>query len=238
MYNTQSSSGASTSNTASAASSAARTPTGTPGSSSQRSTALLPKRNTPAPKSYREDSPEIEVVSEKKSTNSSPAIVRKELPKKNTLPNPTANCTALLNILARPRNMHPVAIAVRDRKELDVMVKSSLVKTQQGFTEWLFGLRLVKDKLLCNKHPNSTAIKLGLYPCSVLPASGGYVWMVDCCAGGRKYVSIYTGSIFALSLKEGISATSVLKLIYHWSCQTTITNVENWVKVRKKRGFV
>ena len=27
-------------------------------------------------------------------------------------------CTTLLNILARPRNMYPVAIAVKDRKEL------------------------------------------------------------------------------------------------------------------------
>lgn len=65
---------------------------------------------------------------------------------------------------------------------------------------------------------------------TILPASGGYVWLADCC---QKHVSIYSGSIFAISLKENISATMVLKLIYHWSCMTTINNVENWVKVRQ-----
>ena len=66
---------------------------------------------------------------------------------------------------------------------------------------------------------------------TLLTSSGGYAWIIECCPGGRKYVSIFSGSIFALGLKENISSTSVLKLIYHWSCQTTISNVETWVKV-------
>ena len=75
-------------------------------------------------------------------------------------------------------------------------------------------------------------LQLGMYKTpTLLTLSGGYTWIIECCPGGRKYVSIFSGSIFALGLNENISFTSVLKLIYHWSCQTSIANVENWVKV-------
>ena len=42
----------------------------------------------------------------------------------------------------------------------DVMVKSSLVKTQQSFSEWLFGIRLLKDHMQCPRHPFTSAIKV------------------------------------------------------------------------------
>ncbi|XP_018018469.1 uncharacterized protein LOC108674990 isoform X2 [Hyalella azteca] len=181
----------------------------------------------------REESPEIEVVSEKKI--STPGLNVKTPTVQKVAPAfVPASHAALLNILARPINMHPVSIAVKDRKELDGMVKAALVKSQQGFVEWLFGLQLLKDRMMCHKHPDKP-VKLGLFQMpSILPSSGGYVWLSDCCSHGTKFVSIYSGSIFAIGLKEGISATSVLKLIYHWSCQTTVTNVENWVKVSRE----
>jgi hypothetical protein len=43
--------------------------------------------------------------------------------------------------------MFPVLLA-------DGMVKAALVKSQQGFVEWLFGLQLLKDRMMCLKHPD------------------------------------------------------------------------------------
>lgn len=58
------------------------------------------------------------------------------------------------------------------------------------------------------------------------PFSGGYVWISDCCP--TRFVSVFNGSIF-----EGSShaPSLILKLIYHWSCQTNIQNVIQWVSV-------
>jgi hypothetical protein len=45
---------------------------------------------------------------------------------------------------------------------------------------------------------------------------------------GNRHVSVYRGSIFEI----GVHAPAVvLKLLYHWSCQTNIPNVAQWVKV-------
>lgn len=43
-----------------------------------------------------------------------------------------------------------------------------------------------------------------------------------------RFVSVFHGSIF-----EGAPhpPSCILKLIYHWSCQTNIQNVVQWVKV-------
>ena len=58
------------------------------------------------------------------------------------------------------------------------------------------------------------------------PYSGGYVWISECCS--TRFVSVFNGSIF-----EGAPhpPSCILKLIYHWSCQTNIQNVVQWVKV-------
>jgi len=56
--------------------------------------------------------------------------------------------------------------------------------------------------------------------------SGGYVWITKCC--DRNFVSIFRDSIFE-DAPHG--PTVLLKLIYHWACQTSITNVIQWVKV-------
>lgn len=61
---------------------------------------------------------------------------------------------------------------------------------------------------------------------SKFPHSGGYVWISECCP--QRFVSVFNGSLF-----EGSNhpPTVLLKLIYHWACQTNIQNVVQWVKV-------
>lgn len=56
--------------------------------------------------------------------------------------------------------------------------------------------------------------------------SGGYVWISTCCP--TRFVSVFNGSLF-----EGAPhpPSLLLKLIYHWSCQTNVQNVVQWVKV-------
>ena len=49
------------------------------------------------------------------------------------------------------------------------------------------------------------------------PNSGGYVWISE--TNSNKFVSVYRGSLFEASTH---SPTVILKLIYHWSCQTNI----------------
>lgn len=58
------------------------------------------------------------------------------------------------------------------------------------------------------------------------PYSGGYVWISECCP--TRFVSVFNGSLF-----EGAPhpPSVLLKLIYHWSCQTNVQNVVQWVKV-------
>lgn len=61
---------------------------------------------------------------------------------------------------------------------------------------------------------------------SKFPYSGGYVWISECCP--TRFVSVFCGSIF-----EGAAhpPSVLLKLIYHWACQTNVQNVVQWVKV-------
>lgn len=70
-------------------------------------------------------------------------------------------------------------------------------------------------------------LKLGMYSDQgTFPYSGGYVWISSCCP--ERYVSVFSGSMF-----EGApyTPTVLLKLIYHWACQTNVQNVVSWVKV-------
>lgn len=61
---------------------------------------------------------------------------------------------------------------------------------------------------------------------SKFPYSGGYVWISECCP--TRFVSVFSGSLF----EGAIHPPSVLlKLIYHWACQTNVQNVVQWVKV-------
>ncbi|RVE46207.1 hypothetical protein evm_009165 [Chilo suppressalis] len=61
---------------------------------------------------------------------------------------------------------------------------------------------------------------------SKFPYSGGYVWISECCP--TRFVSVFCSSVF-----EGATfpPSVILKLIYHWACQTNVQNVVQWVKV-------
>ncbi|KAG7167549.1 Pogo transposable element-like 92 [Homarus americanus] len=143
----------------------------------------------------------------------------------------------LLNVIARPKNTLPPAVAISLRKELDAEIKSVLFKSPQEFVEWLLTVRLIRNTQYCSIHKipfSETPVKLTLgkfLDPKVLSSSGGYVWISECC--GKKYVSVYSGSIFGSTPIDKVPPTSVLKLVYHWACQTSISNVELWVKVEK-----
>merc|ERR1719447_2750021 len=70
-------------------------------------------------------------------------------------------------------------------------------------------------------------LKLGMYSDGKkFPHSGGYVWIQE--GAANKYTSVFKGSIFEMAASP---PTVLLKLLYHWSCQTNIPNVAQWVKV-------
>ncbi|KAB7494187.1 Pogo transposable element with ZNF domain [Armadillidium nasatum] len=147
------------------------------------------------------------------------------------------NNLLLLNINIRPRNLATVHVNASKRKELDMKVKNVLMRSPSEFVEWLLQQGLIRSQQLCSVHktPNRqpAKLKLGMFnDPMVLTSSGGYVWIGECC--GRKYISVYSGSIFGSTPIDKIPPTSILKLIYHWSCQTAINNVETWVKVEKQ----
>lgn len=138
-----------------------------------------------------------------------------------------------LVVLARPhlkiREMtHPKLN--QERSQLDSKVKCVLMYLAPKFTEWLIQQGLVRGEQFCNIHTDKdipVKLKLGLYSdVSKFPFSGGYVWVSDCCP--QRYVSVFSGSIF-----EGAPhpPTVLLKLMYHWCCQTNVQNVIQWVKI-------
>ncbi|XP_017838705.1 uncharacterized protein LOC108596968 [Drosophila busckii] len=112
------------------------------------------------------------------------------------------------------------------RSKLDSKVKLVLMLTPNKFCEWLLQEGLLRAQQNCINHRNNE-LKLGVYSdISKFPYTGGYVWISDCCP--YRFVSVFNNSIF-----EGAQhpPTFLLKLIYHWACQTSIQNVVQWVKV-------
>ncbi|XP_055923389.1 uncharacterized protein LOC129953886 isoform X2 [Eupeodes corollae] len=112
------------------------------------------------------------------------------------------------------------------RSKLDSKVKLVLMLTPNKFTEWLIQEGLLKSEQKCTNH-KTNELKLGVYSdATKFPYSGGYVWISECCP--TRFVSVFHGSLF-----EGAPnpPSCILKLIYHWSCQTNIQNVVQWVKV-------
>lgn len=113
-----------------------------------------------------------------------------------------------------------------DRSALDNKVKGVLMHPAVKFTEWLIQNGLIKSEQQCQVHAGRN-LKLGMYSdAAKFPYSGGYVWISQCCP--TRFVSVFNRSIF-----EGApyAPTVLLKLIYHWVCQTNVTNVVQWVKV-------
>ncbi|XP_024946779.1 uncharacterized protein LOC107273670 isoform X2 [Cephus cinctus] len=138
-----------------------------------------------------------------------------------------------LVVVARPnlrsKDIAP-QIAQKERTELDMKVKSVLMFSATKFAEWLIQQGLVRSEQYCSQHSTNyqkTKLKLGMYSDSgTFPYSGGYVWISSCCPD--RFVSVFSGSIF-----QGAPhiPTVLLKLIYHWACQTNVQNVVSWVKV-------
>ncbi|XP_053982291.1 uncharacterized protein LOC128878260 isoform X1 [Hylaeus volcanicus] len=138
-----------------------------------------------------------------------------------------------LVVIARPnlrtKDIAP-QVAQKERSELDIKVKSVLMFSATKFAEWLIQQGLVKSEQYCVQHSNNyqkTKLKLGMYSDQgTFPYSGGYVWISSCCPD--RYVSVFSGSIFQ---GAPYTPTVLLKLIYHWACQTNVQNVVSWVKV-------
>jgi pogo transposable element with ZNF domain len=130
-----------------------------------------------------------------------------------------------LVVVARP-SLKVKETFKNDRAQLDSKVKSVLMHQAVKFTEWLIQQGLVKSEQQCQVHSGRN-LKLGMYSdAAKFPYSGGYVWISQCCP--TRFVSVFNRSIF-----EGApyAPTVLLKLIYHWVCQTNVTNVVQWVKV-------
>lgn len=113
------------------------------------------------------------------------------------------------------------------RSELDSKVKSLLVHTATKFTEWLIQQGLVPAE---QTDRFGMKLNLGMYSdVKRFPNSGGYVWIPPSApTNTNKFVSVYAGSLFEASSH---SPTVILKLIYHWSCQTSIN-----VRIRSEYG--
>jgi len=109
------------------------------------------------------------------------------------------------------------------RSELDQKVKSLLVLTPAKLTEWLIKEGLVPQE----QSEHGQKLKLGMYSdAKKFPNSGGYVWLSD--DARNKYVSVFKSSIFETIIQP---PSVILKLIYHYVCQTSLNNVLTWVKV-------
>ncbi|CAH0748655.1 unnamed protein product [Diatraea saccharalis] len=131
-----------------------------------------------------------------------------------------------LVVVARPYLRSKEGPPPSDRSALDSKVKSVLMHTPMKFTEWLIQQGLVRSEQWCAVHAGNK-LKLGMYSdVSKFPYSGGYVWISECCP--TRFVSVFSSSIF-----EGATfpPSVILKLIYHWACQTNVQNVVQWVKV-------
>ncbi|XP_012223210.1 uncharacterized protein [Linepithema humile] len=141
-----------------------------------------------------------------------------------------------LVVVARPnlRNKDVVLqIAQKERQALDSKVKNVLMFSATKFAEWLIQHGLVKSEQYCsyciqhNSNYQKIKLKLGMYSDQgTFPYSGGYVWISNCCPD--RFVSVFSGSIFQ---GAPYTPTVLLKLIYHWACQTNVQNVVSWVKV-------
>ena len=114
------------------------------------------------------------------------------------------------------------------RTELDSRVKGLLGHSPAKFTEWLIEQGLVRTE----QYEEGVKLKLGMYSDGKrFPNSGGYVWIQEQAAGSTQYTNVYRGSLFEDIISSGRPPTVLLKLFYHWACQTNIADVVQWVKI-------
>ena len=134
----------------------------------------------------------------------------------------------LLSVIVKPQKVADNLL--EKRSELDIKVKTLLAWPASKFTEWLIQHGLV----LPNQYHKRTKNSLKLYKyvnSRRFPQSGGYVWISRISEGSsaqKQYTSVFSGSVFE---GNNYSPSVVLKLLYHWSCQTLIQNVVRWVNV-------
>eukprot|EP00092_Neocalanus_flemingeri_P037076 GFUD01040362.1.p1 GENE.GFUD01040362.1~~GFUD01040362.1.p1 ORF type:complete len:1387 (-),score=480.18 GFUD01040362.1:476-4636(-) len=191
---------------------------------SVRGTPTPPTRGRTPPASARESTTP---------SKSSPQVV--DLTKPGVEPvgaQPIRKAFPALSVSAKPQRTVPAANA--KRSELDAKVKGLLVHTPAKFTEWLIQQGLVRsEQYEVVPGTGKVKLKLGMYSDGKkFPHSGGYVWIQE--GVSNKYTSVYKGSIFETSASSH-PPTVLLKMIYHWSCQTNIPNVAQWVKVDNKQ---
>ncbi|KAF6209799.1 hypothetical protein GE061_015549 [Apolygus lucorum] len=143
---------------------------------------------------------------------------KKHFIKEKTFPSLVVAARACMKVI-------PNSVASTERLALDNQLRKVLQMSPQMFTEHLLQQRLLRSEQLCKTHLQN--LKLGMYSDSArYPHSGGYVWISECCNAG--FCSVFSGSIFDKSVQP---PTTILKLLYHWSCNTTVHNVLQWVKV-------
>uniref|UniRef100_A0A336MPN1 CSON005057 protein n=1 Tax=Culicoides sonorensis TaxID=179676 RepID=A0A336MPN1_CULSO len=131
-----------------------------------------------------------------------------------------------LVVVARPSLRAKDGALNSDRPQLDAKVKTVLMHTPNKFTEWLIQQGLVRSEQSCAIH-SGQSLKLGMYSdATKFPYSGGYVWISECCP--NRFVSVFNGSLFEASPHP---PATLLKLLYHWTCQTNVQNVIQWVKI-------
>ena len=197
-----------------------------------RGTTLV-QRLSPGPQPTPGKSPQVVDLTRPGGDLNSPANIMKK-----TFP--------ALSVTAKPQTSVSAAQLKAKRSELDGKVKGLLVHTPAKFTEWLIQQGLVRseqfeDEISVKSGKTKIKLKLGMYSDGKkFPHSGGYVWIQE--GQSNKYTSVFKGSIFesgSFSINrfnnQNQPPTVLLKLLYHWSCQTSITNVANWVKVDNKK---
>eukprot|EP00096_Caligus_rogercresseyi_P011423 TRINITY_DN448_c0_g1_i3.p1 TRINITY_DN448_c0_g1~~TRINITY_DN448_c0_g1_i3.p1 ORF type:complete len:547 (+),score=214.53 TRINITY_DN448_c0_g1_i3:25-1641(+) len=145
-------------------------------------------------------------------------------------PKPSPLIHALL-VIPRVSKSFPAFQTLAKRSELDSRVKSLLLHPPAKFTEWLLQEGLIPSEQWETDpiNGNKIKLKLGMYSDGKkYPSSGGYVWINE--SKTNKVISVFSGSIFMAS---NHAPPLILKLMYHWSCQTNVNNVMQWVKVNQ-----
>ncbi|XP_017774857.1 PREDICTED: uncharacterized protein LOC108561434 isoform X1 [Nicrophorus vespilloides] len=186
--------------------------------------AIAPKPTQASSSSCTSPSPSVAVVdltSEDSITKAPPADSREVAFNKlagRTFPS--------LVVMARPHlRVSPTSGSAADRTRLDQKVKAVLTHSVTKFTEWLLQQGIIRAEQSCSVH--NSKLKLGMYSeLYKFPFSGGYVWISECCP--LKFTSVFQGSLFESTPH---APSVILKLIYHWCCQTNVQNVVQWVRV-------
>ncbi|KAK3873105.1 hypothetical protein Pcinc_021859 [Petrolisthes cinctipes] len=135
----------------------------------------------------------------------------------------------LLQIFLQPMNALLLPVAARFNKKLEEKLKTVFSYPGKRFVEWLLNEGLLRKTQHCKQHEKPIPMHFMFSETNQSDAGCGYLWYSwNCC---KKHLSVYTDSIFELSLTNGVTSVSVLKLIYHWAYQTPFASVKGFVNV-------